>query len=310
MDPKVGPLLGACFRTRLLTPNCPLSSFSKKSCAWYESFAGLVNHAPDNLFDCLRSPYGSDCTILRSFLVGDSDMGKLSHFPSQRLSTTRLVSFWIWPSLSCMAETILSLLGCRRSVCTTVGVDPVITRHLAACIMITWCSRRNSITRTTSKSSMPTTTKSIRSLHPLNCIATRFTTSTMGKAVEFTAFIFPVSFFQWRFNRLASATVIKLWVAPESTIVLFACLRLIQMSTYIRPPFVRPLVSPAFFWRDDKSLMASTLTFWTPSLTQLPSLVDSTCHLSLQLKRPERHRRQLYLGIPLSNVVHYKCSNW
>ena len=175
-----------------------------------------------------------------------------------------VVSSRVRPSLSCMTKIILNFLGWRRSVWTTVGAD-LITRQISRGIRITWCSRRNSISSTISKSSIPTTTKSTRLLHPPNYITVCFTSPTTGKAIEFTTFIFSVSFLQWRFSHLASATILKLWVAPESTTMLFACSGLTQVSTYVRPHFARLLVSPTFFWSDDKNLMTPTLGFSTSS---------------------------------------------
>ena len=166
-----------------------------------------------------------------------------------------IVSPRLRPSFSCMTEIILNPLGWQRSVWTTVGADPVITRQVAEGIRITWCSRRNFIPSITSKPSISTTTKSTGLLHPLNCITVHFTSPTMSKAVEFTTFIFSVSFFQWRFNRQASVTVMKLWVTLELTIVLFAWFRLTQVLTYIKPPSARRFVSHTFFWRDEKNEM-------------------------------------------------------
>ena len=97
------------------------------------------------------------------------------------------------------------------------------------------------------------------SFHPPHFIIVRFTSPTIGKATKFMTFIFYVSFSQWRLSCQVFASVIKLWVALESTIVLLVGFWLINVSTYIRPRSTNPLVSSTFFWRDDKNFKAPIL---------------------------------------------------
>ena len=136
-----------------------------------------MNPALNNPFNCIWSSINFSGATRQVFFVGDSDLGKLLSITSQYFSMTHLVSLQtvspelsansngmtsnvvssqVRPSLSCMTEIILNPLGWRRSVCTMVGVDLVITKHLAEDIMITWCLRINFILSTTSKSSIPT----------------------------------------------------------------------------------------------------------------------------------------------------------
>ena len=66
----------------------------------------------------------------------------------------------------------------------TVGLWSLITKHFASGIGITLCSRRKSISSTTSKSSMRTTTRSNSPVQAPNLKGTLLETPTIGKASE------------------------------------------------------------------------------------------------------------------------------
>ena len=69
-------------------------------------------------------------------------------------------------------------------------------------------------------------------------------------------FILPESRCHLMFNRFSLASVMKLWVAPESTIVLLVDLWFTQVSTYIRTFSIGALCSSVFFWSANRNLRA------------------------------------------------------
>ena len=83
---------------------------------------------------------------------------------------------------------------------------------------------RKSIPNTMSKSSILTITKSVHPVQVPSLMGVLFATPKMGKAAELTAFIFPPSQYQRIFKRFASFSIMKFWVALESTIVFLAAL--------------------------------------------------------------------------------------
>lgn len=138
-----------------------------------------------------------------------------------------------------------------------VELDPMMTKHFARGVEMTLCLRRNSIPNTTSKSSIFTTTKSVYPLHDPSFIVVRLAILMMGKATESVAFIFPASLSQHRLSRQTFVSIIKLWVAPKSTIVLLAIFLFTHAYTYMSPLSTVSLLPSAFFWSVDRNLRPS-----------------------------------------------------
>ena len=190
------------------------------------------------------------CLVSRCFWVDREAFVGVGSFelPS---SNTEIVanidSSWLRSCLNCTTNIIFTPSGWRVFVWIIVGFDPVITKLFARGMGMTLCSSRKSIHKTMSKSPILTITKSVRLVQVPSLMGVLFTTPKMGNYVELMAFVFPMSWCQRIFKCFASVSVMKLWVAPESTIVLLATLWFTQISTYISPCSIASFVSSTVF---------------------------------------------------------------
>ena len=148
---------------------------------------------------------------------------------------------------------------------------------------MTLCSSRKSIPNTMSKSSILTVTKSVCPIQIPSLMGVLFATPNTGKAVELATFIFPTSRCQKIFKRFALVSVMKLWVAPELTMVFLAALWFTQISTYIRSHSTDFSISSTIFWRADKYFSAPTWGY--PTVLSNDVSVSTVSYSTFELAR-------------------------